>query len=240
MSWQLKLLNWLSGGLLKKYQREAESSKTKLKQVQINLDNFKKQLQYSQREAEQAKAQLLIAKGFQLELGETQLQLKQASNELLQCQQQLKQQQQGIEQIATQPSNCKDWYQQLQKTVDVLEVKRLPQEDFDSLWGFSIASPKAETKIKGGSIIVKGWVLGKNALATKIRINHQDEILVETSVNLPSPGVTQYYPDIAAAGKSGFETSLSVVGIPPSAELKIQVLLENKDTINLSIISLQR
>ena len=241
LSWRLKLSDWLSGGLLTKYRREMESSRAKLQQVQINVDNLKKQLQHSQREAEQAKAQLLIAKGFQLELGETQLKLKETSNKLLQCQQklQLKQKQQEIEQISTKPGSGKDKKRELQTTIDILEVKRLPQEDFDSLWGFSIASPKAGTKISGDSIPFKGWVLGKKALASTLRINHQDKTLVETPVNLPSPGVTQYYPDIAAAGKSGFKTSLSVGDIPAEAELKIQVLLENQDIINLSVISIR-
>ncbi|MGK7936896.1 MAG: hypothetical protein AB4206_14035 [Xenococcaceae cyanobacterium] len=240
LSWRLRLSNWLSGGLLKKYQTEAELSKAKIKQTQINVDNLKQQLQHSKRETERVKAQLMMSKGFQLELGETQLKLKRTSNELLKCQKQLEQQQQKIEQIGTKTVSYEDWYQQLQTKVEVLEVKRLPQEDFDSLWGFSIASPKAETKLQGGSMIVKGWVLGKKALATAIRINHQDKILLETPIDLPSPGVTQYYPDIAAAGKSGFETSLSLVGIPTDSELEIQALLENQDIINLSIISLRR
>ena len=46
--------------------------------------------------------------------------------------------------------------------------------------------------------------------------------------------------DIAAAGKSGFKTSLSVGDIPAEAELEIQVLLENQDIINLSVISIRQ
>ncbi len=240
LSWRLKLSDWLSGGLLTKYRREMESSKSKLQQVQINVDNLKKQLQHSQREAEQAKAQLLMAKGFQVELGETQFKLKEANNQLLQCQQQLKQKQREIEQISTKPVTEENKERQLQTTIDILDVKRLPQEDFDSLWGFSIASPKAGTKIAGDSIPFQGWVLGKKTLATTLRINHHNKTLVETPVNLPSPGVTQYYPDIAAAGKSGFKTSLSVGDIPAEAELEIQVLLENQDIINLSVISIRQ
>ena len=240
MSWRLKLSNWLSGGLLKQYQRELESTKAKLQKEQINIENLKKQLQYSKRETEQAQAQLLIAKGFQVELGETQLKLKQATKNLLQCQQQLKQQQQARVSISTKPVGSQDGVEQPQTKVEILEVKRLPQQDFDSLWGFSIVSPKAQTKIPGDSVLFKGWVLGKKSLANKIKINHQGETLVETPVNLPSPGVTQYYPDIAAAGKSAFETSVSVAELPTKAELAIQVLLENQDIINLSVISLQR
>lgn len=241
MSWRFKLANWLSGGLLSKYQKESESSKSKLLQEQINVDNLKKQLQYTQKEAEQAKAQLLIAKGFQQELGEAQLKVRQLSYRLFQYQEHFKQ----LKQKEQEPSSAiqvssTDWYQQLQQTVEVVEIKRLPPQDFDSLWGFSIASPQAEVKIEGGSTILQGWVLGKKALATAIRINYQGETLVETPVNLPSPHVTQYYPDITAAGNCGFETSLSVVGMPESAKLEIQAVLENEDTVNLSTITLKR
>lgn len=238
MSWRLKLADLISGGLVTKYQKQAKLAKAKLDKAQINIDNLKKQLQYSKREVDQAQAQLLMAKGFHAELGETQLRLKKTANELLQCQQQLKQQQ-VIEPVSTEKVNAQGSHQQLQETVDVIEVKRLPLKDFDALWGFSIASPKAGTKIQGSSIIFQGWVLGKKALATKIRINYQDTILVEAPINLPSPGVTQYYPDIAAAEKSGFETSLSVVDIPTSAEIEVQAELENKEVVSLSVISLQ-
>lgn len=238
MSWRLKLANLISGGLVAEYQRQAKSYKTKLDKAQINIDNLQKQLQYSKRETEQAQAQLLMAKGFHAELGETQLQLKKTTHELLQCQQQLKQQQ-AIKPIPTEGVNDRECYQQPQKTVDVIEVKRLPLKDFDALWGFGIASPKAGTTIQGGSIIFQGWVLGKKALATKIRINYQDTVLVEAPINLPSPGVTQYYPDIAAAETSGFETSLSIVGLPSSAEIEIQAELENQEVVSLSVISLQ-
>lgn len=239
MNWQLKLADWLSGGLLSKYKKESEFSQSKLQQAQINVDNLKKQLQYVQKETEQLKAQLLMAKGFQLELGEVQLKAKQLTQKLWQCQKQLKQQQE-IQQNSSVSVSGKDWHKQLQKTVKVSEIKRLPPEDFDSLWGFSIVSPQADTKIKGGSTIVKGWVLGKKALATAIRINYQGETLVETPTNLPSPHVTQYYPDIAAAAYSGFETSLSVIGMPESAKLEIQALLENEDIVKLSTITLQK
>ena len=240
LSWRLKLADFISGGLVRQLQRKAESSKAKLEKIQIDIENLKKQLLYSKRENDQIKAQLLMAKGFHAELGETQLKLKETSEELLKCQQQLKQKQAKIETSTTQDLRDEGWYQQLQRTVEVIEVKRLPPGDFESLWGFGIASPQAETTIAGGSIIFQGWVLGKKALATNIRISYKDQVLLETPINLPSPGITQYYPDIASAGNSGFETSLSVVGIPDSAELEIQALLENQEIVNLSIISLQR
>ena len=231
MSWLLRLSDWLSSGLLTKYQRQADSAKAKLSQAKLNIDNLKKQLHQSQKELEQIKAQLLIAKGFQAELGETQIKLKQASTKFYQCQQQL-------EEALSKSVKFEDWYQQLQTKVEVLAVKRLPQEDFDALWGFSIASPKANTKVQGGSITIRGWVLGKKALATTVRIDCQGQTLVETPVNLSRPRVTQNYPDIPAAGTSGFEIALSVVNIPAETELEVKAVLENQDIIALGIICL--
>ena len=193
MSWRLKLADLISGGLVTEYQRQAKLAKAKLEQIKINVDNLQKQLQYSQREREQAQAQLLMAKGFHTELGETQLQLKKTARELLQCQQQLKQQQ-AIKPMATGGVNEGEWYQKLQRTITVTEVKRLPLKDFDALWGFRIASPQTETKVQGGAIIFQGWVLGKKAAATKIRINYQDRTLVEAPINcllLELPNIIQ-------------------------------------------------
>lgn len=240
LSWQLKLSDWLTGGLLTKYRKEAEFGKSRLKQVQIDVDNLKKQLKYAQKEKEQLSAQLLMAKGFHVELGEAQLKVRQITHELFQCQEQLNQKQQETKQVSSQPASGDNWYEKLQTTVEVLEIKRLPQEDFDCLWGFRLTSPQAKVKIQNGSMIVQGWVLGKKALATAIRIKYRGETLVETPANLPSPSMTKYYPDIAAAGRSRFETSLSVVDMPKSAELQIQVILENEEIVNLSTIALQR
>lgn len=238
MSWRLKLSDWLSGGLLKKYQRQAESTKAQLRQAELDIDNLKKQLLGLQRELEQAQAQLLIAKGFQQELGETQLRFEQTSTKLYQCQQQLQQKQQELEQALTKSVASVDEHQQAQTIREVSEVKRLPQEDFDALWGFSIASPQAQMKIEGDSMILRGWVLGKKAMVTAVKINCQGQTLVEIPVNLSSPNVTQYYPDISAAGKCGFETALSIVSMPSKAQLEVQAVLENEDIIALGIIGL--
>ena len=80
----------------------------------------------------------------------------------------------------------------------------------------------------------------KSFHAKKIRITCQEHILLEIDVNLPSPMITQQYPDITNAGNSGFESCLTVMNIPLEHELKLHALLEDESIIPLCAISLKR
>lgn len=247
MSWRLKLSNWLSGGILDRYQRQTELAKTKLQQTESELANLRIQLKQSQVELEQALAQLQINQGFQIELGETQIQLQQTKTQLQQCQAQLQQQQKQLQQSQTQLQqtktklvNSQDWLQQLQNPIQIVDVKRLPPEDFDALWGFGIGSPTPNSQTIAGSTILKGWVLGKKSLATKVRIAYRGQTLTETPVEQPRPTITQYYPDIPAAANSGFETPFAVTAMGSEAELELQAVLEDGSIIPICVISLKR
>ncbi len=247
MSWRLKLSNWLSDGILDKYQQQIESAKAKLNQTESELNNLKIQLKQSQVELQQTLAQLQINQGFQIELGEKQIQLQQTKAQLQQCQAQLQQKQEQLEKSQTQLQqtqtklvNSQDWLQQIQAPIQVVEVKRLPQKDFEALWGFGIGSPLPESQAIGGSLLFKGWVLGKKSLAKKVRITYQGQMLIETPVEQPRPTITQYYPDIPAAANSGFETPFSVTAMGSEAELELQAVLEDESIIPLSVIYLKR
>lgn len=247
MSWRLKLSNWLSDGILDKYQRQIESTKIKFNQTESELNSLKLQLQQSQLELKRALAQLQINQGFQIELGEKQIQLQQTKAQLQQCQTQLQQKQQQLENYQTKLQqtqskliNSQDWLQQIQTPIQVVEVKRLPQKDFEALWGFGVGSPLSESKAIAGSILFKGWVLGKKSLAKKVRIIYQGQILIETPVEQPRPAITQYYPDIPAAANSGFEAPFSVTAMGSEAELELQAVLEDESIIPLSLIYLKR
>ncbi|AFZ36258.1 hypothetical protein Sta7437_2733 [Stanieria cyanosphaera PCC 7437] len=247
MSWRIKLSNWLSNGILDKYQRKIELAKTKLNQTESELESLKIQLQQSQLEQKQTLAQLQINQGFQIELAEKQIQLQQIKAQLHQCQSQLQQKQEQLENSQTQLQqtqtklvNSQDWLQQIQTPIKILEVKRLPQKDFEALWGFGIGSPVPQSQAIAGSILFKGWVLGKKSPAKKVRITYQGQMLIETPVEQSRPTITEYYPDIPAAANSGFETPFSITAMGSEAELELQAVLEDASVIPISIISLKR
>ncbi len=247
MNWRLKLSNWLSGGAIAKYRQQAETAKAQWQQLELDLEKIQDQLKQSQIELEQTKAQLQIAKGFQVELGQTQWQLQQTEVELKQCQEKCQQQQQELERSRSQLEQAKqelagsrDWLQQLQTRIEVVKVERLPIKDFETLWGFDIGTPSPQTEVNAGLLAIKGWVLGKRAEAKIIKIVCQQQTLIETTVDRPRKFVQQQYPEIPAADSCGFETAFSVAGMPANTELEVQAVLADESLIPLSRIYLRR
>lgn len=239
-----KLANLFSDGDLEKYQQQAQQAQTHLQKTKSELDQLNLNRQKSEKELAQAKAQLQIYQGFQIELGETQLKLQQAEaqiqrykQELFEQQKQFREKQSQFEQTQQtldKLSQPQDWLDQLKTPIQIVKIKKtIPKKDFETLWGFGIITPTVESMITTGAILVKGWVLGKKALAETVRVLYQTEIVLETPVKLRRPIVVQQYPDIPTANQSGFEFSLAVAGIPPETELCLEAVLADQTIVPL-------
>ncbi|MCC0179212.1 hypothetical protein I4641_19805 [Waterburya agarophytonicola K14] len=245
-----KLANWLSEGDLKKYQEKAQRASTaqaQLQQMESQLEELKTNFQQVQKELAQTKAQLQINQGFQIELGETQLKLQQVNaeaqrykKELFEQQKQLNLAESQLAQARQALARTQDWTQYIQTPVRVAKIKKtLPKENFDTLWGFGIITPKAESVTTTGALLVKGWVLGKKAQAKTLKVKHQSEEILSTPVELLRSKVVGQYPDIPTANQCGFEFSLSVVGIPSMVELSLEAVLTDESTVPLCAIIVQ-
>ena len=248
MTWLLKLSNWLSGGALEKYREQARLAKAQLQQSESELINLRTESQQLKIEIEQLTAQLQIGKGFQLELGQTQLKLQNKQEELIHCQKQFFAVKNQLQKLQTEFATVKeklvvhqDWLEQLQAKVEVVAIeKRLPKGEFDTLWGFGIATPKPQTITTGGSLLIKGWILGKRAKVNTVEIVYEGKTLLPTPVDQSSPLIAQQYPDIPKARNSGFETALSIVAMSSEAVLEVQGLLEDNTSIPICAIILKR
>lgn len=231
-------MNWLSrlfrnifnlnGSKLKEYQRQAELATASLEESEIELDNVRIQLQQTQAELER-----------------TRTHLEQTQNEAIHYREQYQRVQAKWEEDRVQlhqlPSNLSeknDWVQQIQKTINILDVVRLPKEDIESLWGYNISSPQPQTIVSGGAIILKGWVLGKKAPVSHIAIIYDDRTLVEIPANQSRPPISKKYPEVPEAENSGFETAFSIVGLLAEAELKIEAVLQDNSRIPIGVILL--
>ena len=248
MSWRLKLSNWLSEGALYRYQRQAELAKSTLKQYESTIEELNAQLKQNRIEIEQLAAQLQISQGLQVELGETQLKLREAIAESEDCRKKLPETQKQLAQLKSQLqqtqqdlSQSQNWLEQLKNPIQVVDIqKRLPKQDFDSLWGFGVNSPDVNTIAVAGSVLIKGWALGRKSPVTHIRISYQQQTIIETPANLSRPEITNRYPEIPKADKSGFEVAISVVGMPSEAELEIQAILQDETVLPLCAIFLKK
>ena len=247
MSWLLKLSNWLSGGALDRYQEQSKLAKAKLKQAETKIEELKTNHQQIEKELAQTKAQLQINQGFRIELGDTQIRLRQLEAELannqqklLSTQQQLEDSQISLQTASVELNKSQNWLEQLKKPVKIIKIEKiLPKGDFDSLWGFGLGNPQPQTTTNTGAIIIRGWVLGKKTAAQKIIILCQEQIILEAEIDLPSPMITQQYPDIPGAGNCGFETCLTLLGLPLDDPLKLHVLLEDDSTVPICAILLE-
>lgn len=248
-----KLANWFSDGDLEKYQQQAQQAQqaqTELEKTKTELDKLNFKCQQSEKELAQAKAQLQIYQGFQIELGETQLKLQQAEAQILRYKQNLFEQQkqfrekqsqfQQAQQTLAKLAQPQDWLNQIQTPIKIVDIKKtIPKKEFETLWGFGIISPTIDSMITTGAILVKGWVLGKKALAQTVKVLYQSEVVLETPVELRRPLVIQQYPDIPTANQSGFEFSLAVAGIAPETELCLEAVLADQTVIPLCNFVLQ-
>lgn len=248
MSWRLRLSNWLSKGALSRNQQQAELAKAKLKQNELTIEKLKAEIQRNRVEIEQLGAQLQISRGFQVELGETQLKLREAIAESEDCRKQLPA---TLKQLAIVKSQLKqaqknlsksqDWLEQLKNTIRVVDIqKRLPKQEFDTLWGFGVNSPEVNSVTVGGSVQIKGWALGRRSPVSQIQIIYQQQTMLEIPVNLSRPEVTDRYPEIPKADKSGFEVAISIVDMPLEAELELQALLADQTAVPLCAIVLKK
>ena len=242
-----QLSNLLTKGALRRYQRQATTAQLKLEQTQLELEDLRAQLRQIQTELEQTQIQLEQAQMVMPELKLAQERLQKTETELVQFREQLQQAQGELEQCQAQRQQAqmklaqpRDWLREIRQKVEILDVKRLPQENPDSLRGFGIGLPKPKTQVTCGSIIIKGWVLGKKSAATTVRITCNDRILEETPVNQPRPFLAKKYPEVAGAENNGFETSVAVVGMPPGVELILQAVLEDESCISMGVIRLGR
>ena len=245
----LKLANWLSEGDLDKYKQKAQQvqqAEALLKKTESELENLSNEFAKSQQDLAQTKALLQINQGFQLELGETQLKLQKSTADLQRYKKELFEQQKAFNLLQSQfkqaqqaLARSQNWLQQIKTPIKVVDIQRnLPKNNFDTLWGFGILTPKVESMAIAGSIMVKGWVLGKQSSAKTLRVTYQSENLLEVPVKLRRPVVIQRYPDIPSANQSGFEFSLAVAGLS-TAEFNLEVVLNDQSVVPLCTITLK-
>ena len=247
-----KLANLFKNTDLEKNQQPAnlevpeERDPLELQKLNSENQNLSERLQQAQKQVAQLKAQLQISQGLRVELGETHAKLQIAQSEvqrykkeLFEGQKQLNSIQSQLTQTQQTLAKFQNWEQQLKTPIKVINIsKTLPKENFNTLWGFGIMSPEVGFTITTGAILVKGWVLGKQAQTQTLKVTYNGTSLLETPVKLRRPLVAQRYPDIPTASHSGFEFYLSVVGISSTTKLSLSAVLADKTAIALCDIIL--
>ena len=107
----------------------------------------------------------------------------------------------------------------------------------EQLWGFFLDQPKPGC-LKGNSLDIIGWVVGRVAKAISLEIICNNEMIAIADINQNRPDVAIAYPQIPQAENSGFLASVDVTSLPYEAELNLQVVLGNNTKVRLGKIQL--
>ncbi|MFM7424159.1 MAG: hypothetical protein ACKO7W_04030 [Elainella sp.] len=114
------------------------------------------------------------------------------------------------------------------KSVEILRVVNTCQTNLGVFeWGW-LNPPVQNTELRGFSIPIGGWIVGRDAQPTMIKITCNQEILAEIPVNIPRPDVTKahFFQHV----NCGYSTLLDVTSLPNKAEIVLLAVFSNGDT----------
>jgi Sulfotransferase family len=120
-------------------------------------------------------------------------------------------------------------------TTEITAVERVVPEP-NELKGFSLELPSAGAAGNGYSFDFGGWVLGSDSAAAKVELIANDGPVRVVPIVYPRADVAHAYPGTPETLNVGFRASVSVIGMTPEFDLRVQVVLENGERVTVGYI----
>jgi hypothetical protein len=226
--------NWLTGGALKKYQAQANAARESLGEISVELERYKMRLQQTESQLEEAQFKLRQVETAQSQMEQIQTRLQQAKSEYEHYQNQIQQVREKLSQLQ---ENERTHLSVERKKIEIVDVVPGFENNTEVLRGFILNLPVKQNIFTGGSILLRGWVLGKQEPIKNLRIVCQERILEEAPINQSRPAIGKRYAEIAEAATCGFDTSVAIPTDVERGELSIEGVTENGSTVALGSIS---
>jgi glycosyltransferase involved in cell wall biosynthesis len=96
------------------------------------------------------------------------------------------------------------------------------------------------TQVDGRSVDLAGWVLGRSSPAVGVELVHDGAVIRRVPISVSRPDVAVAYSQVTGAERSGFRTSVSVLGAASEVQLTVQVVLQNQSRVALGVITVRR
>ncbi len=113
-----------------------------------------------------------------------------------------------------------------QKSVEILRVMNTCQIDLKTFqWGW-LNPPMQNTEFLGFSIPIGGWIVGREAQPSSIRIFCGEELLAETPIDIPRPDVVKAH-FFQGVTNCGYSTSLDLAKLANNAEIVLVAVFPN-------------
>jgi hypothetical protein len=134
------------------------------------------------------------------------------------------------------------WFNQVtstingKKSIEILQVIHLCQEDQDNFINGWIAALKRGDRILGTTIPVQGWLVGKTAQPNAVQIMFNSDLITLAPVNIPRPDVLRVIPFSSGFCHFGFNASVNIEKLPREAKLTLQAIFADKTAVPIGLI----
>ena len=124
----------------------------------------------------------------------------------------------------------------------LVEILDIQQDDIDTehLLGAHLDLPICGGKSNVYALSVLGWVVGRRSRATHIEFVGDGVPTGSLPIEEARPDIAELHPMRPEAVRSGYATSLSVLGLSSSFKIQVQAVLEDGRSVTLAQIWGQR
>ncbi len=118
--------------------------------------------------------------------------------------------------------------------VEILEVVHLPLEA-PELLGASVGQPIAGGRSGTLAVEIAGWALARGPADVSIELAHAGVVLRRIPLGVARPDIAEAHPDVEGAATSGFRSTVSLLGMDPEFEFRVNVVV-GKRHVPLAVV----
>lgn len=105
--------------------------------------------------------------------------------------------------------------------------------DRSAVVGFHLDQPRSGSCRETYDLPISGWIVTAQPEIVEMEVLYRGRVLRAGRADLPRPDITERYPHLPHAGRSGFSLNASMLGLPPDFQIVIRARCNHGDAIPL-------
>ena len=115
----------------------------------------------------------------------------------------------------------------------LVEITDVAMPEPPELEGGFLDEPKSGAVLDAHVVDVLGWAIGAEKRAAAVEFAIDGKSFWRAPLRAERPDLTEAFPDRSEAGRSGFRTTLNMIGKPAEFELEVLVVLKDQHRVRL-------
>ena len=122
----------------------------------------------------------------------------------------------------------------------LVEITDVAMPEPPELEGGFLDEPKSGAVLDAHVVDVLGWAIGAEKRAAAVEFAIDGKSFWRAPLRAERPDLTDAFPDRYEAGRSGFRTTLNMIGKPAEFELEVLVVLKDQHRVRLGTVAGRR